>query len=67
MINQSIYQKTVVLKIILKLVLSRLTIIVERRRKLNKTTSFYRKILIVFDDDIGLIDPNLGGLFRGLF
>ena len=67
MINQSIYQKTVVLKIIFKGVLSRLTIIVKRRRKLNKRTSFYRKILIVFDDDIGLIDPNLGGLFRGLF
>ena len=55
------------LKIIFKGVLSRLTIILERRRKLNKRTSFYRKILIVFDDDIGLIDPNLGGLFRGLF
>ena len=67
MINQSIYQKTVVLKIIFKGVLSRLTIVVKRRRKLNKRTSFYRKILIVFDDDIGLIDPNLGGLFRGLF
>ena len=67
MINQSIYQKTVVLKIIFKGVLSRLTIIVKRRRKLNKRTSFYRKILIVFDDDIGLIDPNLGGLFRDLF
>ena len=67
MVNQSIYQKTVVLKIIFKGVLSRLTIIVKRRRKLNKRTSFYRKILIVFDDDIGLIDPNLGGLFRGLF
>ena len=67
MINQSIYQKRVVLKIIFKGVLSRLTIIVERRRKLNKRTSFYRKILIVFDDDIGLIDPNLGGRFRGLF
>ena len=67
MINQSIYQKTVVLKIIFKGVLSRLTIIVKRRRKLNKRTSFYRKVLIVFDDDIGLIDPNLGGLFRGLF
>ena len=67
MINQSIYQKTVVLKIIFKGVLSRLTIVVKRRRKLNKRTSFYRKILIVFEDDIGLIDPNLGGLFRGLF
>ena len=67
MINQSIYQKTVVLKIIFKGVLSRLTIIVKRRRKLNKRTSVYRKILIAFDDDIGLIDPNLGGLFRGLF
>ena len=67
MVNQSIYQKTVVLKIIFKGVLSRLTIVVKRRRKLNKRTSFYRKILIVFDDDIGLIDPNLGGLFRGLF
>ena len=52
MINQSIYRKTVVLKIIFKGVLSRLTIIVERRRKLNKRMSFYRKILIVFDDDI---------------
>ena len=30
--------------------------IVERRMKLNNSTSFHRKILIVFADNIGLIN-----------